>query len=84
MRCLAGGFHLTSALAFLNKGEEQWSDGGKSNMENDDDNDADDVMGDENENYDCVRKQTDNWRQEHHEKGEGGTEASKYRCQTLN
>ena len=27
-----------------------------------------------------VRKQTDNWRQEHHEKGEGGTEASKYRC----
>ena len=52
-------------------------------MENDDDNDADDVMGDEDENYDCVRKQTDNWRQEHHEKGEGGTEASKYRCQTL-
>ena len=37
MRCLAGGFHLTSALAFLNKGEGQWSDGGKSNMDNDDD-----------------------------------------------
>ena len=26
--CLAGGFHLTSALAFLNRGEERWSDGG--------------------------------------------------------
>ena len=45
---MAGGFHLTSALAFLNKGEGQWSDGGKSNMENEDDDDY--ILGeDEND-----------------------------------
>ena len=74
---MAGGFHLTSALAFLNKGEGQWSDGGKSNMDNDDHADANDMSGDEDDP--CIRKQTYNWRQDHHEKGEGGTEASQYR-----
>ena len=80
---MAGGFHLTSALAFLSKGEVQWSDGEISNMENDDnvdDSDANDVSVDEGES--CIRKQTYNWRQEHHEEGEGGTEASKYRWQS--
>ena len=87
---MAGGFHLTSALAFLNKGEGQWSDGGKSNMDmmmmitmvlmlmpmhcND-------MSGDEDDP--CIRKQTYNWRQDHHEKGEGGTEASQYRWQPI-
>ena len=88
---MAGGFHLTSALAFLNKGEKQWSDGGKSNMEHDCDDDADadadsdadanDMSGDEDDP--CIRKQTYNWRQDHHEKGEGGTEASQYRWQPI-
>ena len=80
---MAGGFHLTSALAFLSKGEVQWSDGEISNMENDDDvddSDANHVSVDEGES--CIRKQTYNWRQEHHEEGEGGTEASKYRWQS--
>ena len=88
---MAGGFHLTSALAFLNKGEGQWSDGGKSNMDNDDDDydgadadadaNANDMSGDEDDP--CIRKQTYNWRQDHHEKGEGGTEASQYRWQPI-
>ena len=82
---MAGGFHLTSALAFLNKGEKQWSDGGKSNMENDDDADADADANalSENEDGPCIRKQTYNWRQDHHEKGEGGTEASQYRWPSI-
>ena len=90
---MAGGFHLTSALAFLNKGEKQWSDGGKSNMEQDYDDDADDDADadsdadandmSEDEDDPCIRKQTYNWRQDHHEKGEGGTEASQYRWQPI-
>ena len=64
-------------------------DGGEADDDDDDDDDADadadsdadanDMSGDEDDP--CIRKQTYNWRQDHHEKGEGGTEASQYRWQ---